>query len=79
MPFRSIVAEPHELAKLASAFDAAWIAVNSVHTIGSQSQKLARGRLAAIILDLWKEDPEQPLSASAVERFLATGTGADAP
>jgi hypothetical protein len=28
MPFRSIVAEPHQLAKLADAFDAAWMGVN---------------------------------------------------
>jgi hypothetical protein len=38
MPFRSIVAEPHDLAKLANAFDAAWIGVNSVHTIGRGSK-----------------------------------------
>lgn len=71
MPFRSIVAEPHELAKLAAAFDAAWSGVNSVHTVGTQSQKWARKRLAEIILELWRDDPEQPLSARAVERFLA--------
>jgi hypothetical protein len=72
MPFRSIVAEPHERARLADAFDAAWMGVNSVNTIGTQSQKRARDRLADIILALWREDPAQPLSARAVERFLAT-------
>lgn len=77
MPFRHIVAEPAELAKLARAFDAAWMAVNSVHTIGSQSQKSARDRLAEIILDLWNEDQEQPLSAAAVERFLAAAAEPD--
>ena len=71
MPFRSIVAEPDQLAKLADAFDAAWIVVNSVNTIGTQSQKRARARLAEIILELWRDDPEQLLSARAVERFLA--------
>jgi hypothetical protein len=35
MPFRSIVAKPHELAKLAAAFDSAWMDVNSVETIGA--------------------------------------------
>ncbi|WP_103872609.1 hypothetical protein [Bosea lathyri] len=72
MPFRSIVAEPDELAKLADAFDAAWMGVNSVNTIGTQSQKRARTRLAEIILELWREDPTQALSARAVERFLAS-------
>jgi hypothetical protein len=70
MPFRSIVAEPHELAKLAAAYDAAWIGVNSVETIGAQSQKQARQRLAAIILELWREDPDEALAARAVERFF---------
>ncbi|HEV7257730.1 MAG TPA: hypothetical protein VGN82_08105 [Bosea sp. (in: a-proteobacteria)] len=71
MPFRSIVAEPHELAKLANAFDAAWIGVNSVHTIGRVAQKRARSRLAAIILELWREDPSLPLGGRAVDRFFA--------
>jgi hypothetical protein len=71
MPFRSIVAEPHELAKLANAFDAAWIGVNSVHTIGHVAQKRERSRLAAIILELWREEPSLPLGARAIERFLA--------
>jgi hypothetical protein len=70
MPFRSIVAEPHELAKLAGAYDAAWIGVNSAETIGAQSQKLARQRLADIILELWRDDPGQPLAARAVDRFF---------
>jgi hypothetical protein len=35
MPFRSIVSNPKQLAKLGAAFDAAWMGVNSVHTIGS--------------------------------------------
>ncbi len=71
MPFRSIVAEPHELAKLAAAFDAAWRGVNSVNTIGTKSQNRARQRLAKIILELWRDDPEQPLGARAIERFMA--------
>lgn len=72
MPFQGLVVEPAELAKLAGAFDAAWSAVNSVSTVGGQQQRRARARLAAIILDLWREDPAQALSASAVERFLAS-------
>ncbi|MCA0250524.1 MAG: hypothetical protein LCH93_28250 [Proteobacteria bacterium] len=72
MPFQGVVVEPAELAKLARAFDAAWMAVNSVNTVGGQQQRRARARLAGIILDLWREDPAQALSASAVERFLAS-------
>ncbi len=72
MPFRSIVAEPKQLARLADAFDTAWIGVNSVHTVGTQSQKRARARLAEIILELWRDDPDQPLGAHAIERFLAS-------
>jgi hypothetical protein len=44
--------------------------VNSVETIGAQSQKLARRRLADIILELWRDDPDQALAARAVERFF---------
>ena len=72
MPFQGFVAEPAELARLARAFDAAWMVVNSVNTVGGQQQRRARARLAAIILDLWREDPAQALSANAVERFLAS-------
>ena len=72
MPFQGFVAEPAELARLARAFDAAWMAVSSVNTVGSQQQRRERARLASIILDLWREDPAQTLSASAVERFLAS-------
>jgi hypothetical protein len=77
MPFRSIVAEPHELARLAAAFDAAWMGLNSAETIGSRAQDEARKRLADIILELWREDPEQPLAARAVERFTGTDGQAD--
>lgn len=77
MPFRSIVTDPKQLARLAAAFDATWMGVNSVHTVGTQSQKRARTRLAEIILELWREDPEQPLGARAVERFLASAPDRD--
>lgn len=73
MPFRSIVAEPHEVAKLTAAFDAAWRGVNSVETIGAAAQMQARNRLAAIILDLWREDPDQALAARAVDLYFHSG------
>jgi hypothetical protein len=55
---------------LAAAFDSAWMGVNSVDTIGAQSQKQARQRLAAIILELWRDDPSQAQPARAVERIF---------
>ena len=78
MPVRSFVAEPEQLVKLAAAFDSAWLGVNSVQTVGAQSQNRARVRLAEIILQLWREDPTQPLGARAVERFLASEPPPDA-
>jgi len=59
MPFRSIDVDPHELAKLGKAFDAAWMGINCVDTIGAVAQNKARQRLAEIILDLWREDRDQ--------------------
>jgi len=51
-----------------AAAHAAWRGINSVDTIGAVAQ--ARQRLAEIVLDLWREDPDQPLAARAIERFL---------
>jgi len=79
MPFRSLVVEPKELAKLAAAFDAAWMGVNSIETIGAVAQKRARNRLAAIILELWRADPDQALGARAIERFLGSDPPVDPP
>jgi hypothetical protein len=70
MSFRTVTADPRELVKLAAAFDAAWIGVISAQTIGVRSQKAARQRLARIIIDLWRETPQEPLAARAVEIYL---------
>jgi hypothetical protein len=69
MPFRSIVAEPHELAKLSSAFDAAWIAINDARPIAPAQQTAARERLESILIRLW-QDGEEDLAAKGVELFL---------
>jgi hypothetical protein len=69
MPFRSIVAEPQDLAKLSAAFDAAWIGINSTTPIAPAEQSTARERLGHIIIGLWKQG-EEHLTAKGVELFL---------
>jgi hypothetical protein len=71
MPFRSVVAEPEELKRLAGAFDAAWIAINSPRPIDPIAASAARERLGYIIVGLWKTDPHQDLAAAAVQQFIA--------
>lgn len=78
-PFQSINAEPHELAKLCAAFDVAWRGVISVDTVGATSQKRARKRMAKIILELWRDNPDQALAARAIERFHAAEPALPAP
>jgi hypothetical protein len=73
MPFRSIVAEPHELAKLAAAFDAAWIDINGATPIAPAEQSVARERLGYIIIGLWKQG-EEGLAAKGVQLFLGQAT-----
>lgn len=68
MPFRSIVAEPQELAKLAAAFDTAWIDLNGTTLIPPAGQSAARERLGYIIISLW-EQGEERLAAKAAELF----------
>ncbi|MCV9941132.1 hypothetical protein OIU35_32690 [Boseaceae bacterium BT-24-1] len=71
MPFRAIVAEPQELAKLSAAFDAAWIAIHSAAPVETRRQSsAARERLGCIIIDLWKQG-EECLVGKGVERFLS--------
>ncbi|WP_069883041.1 hypothetical protein [Bosea sp. BIWAKO-01] len=67
MPFRSIVASPEELARIASAFEEAWGEVaQSVDPLSAPGQ---RERLAAVITELWSEDPTIDLKRRAVQRF----------
>ncbi|WID99667.1 hypothetical protein QO058_30140 (plasmid) [Bosea vestrisii] len=73
MPFRSIVAEPQELAKLSAAFDAAWIGINSATPIAPAGQSVARERLGYIIVGLW-EQGEERLAAKGVQLFLDQAT-----
>ena len=67
MPFRSIVASPEELARIAAAFEDAWGEV--APWIDPLSAAGQRERLAAIITELWSEDPTIDLARSAVQRF----------
>lgn len=69
MPFRSIVAEPQELAKLSSAFDVAWIGINDARPIAPAEQTTARERLGSILIRLW-QDGEEDLAVKGIELFL---------
>ncbi|MCV9940664.1 hypothetical protein OIU35_30310 [Boseaceae bacterium BT-24-1] len=68
MPFRSIIAEPHELAKLSAAFDAAWIGINDTAPIALADQTAAREKLGRILIRLWREG-EEHLAARGAELF----------
>lgn len=72
MPFRSIVAEPDEIARMQTAVDEAWASIQLLKAVDPLSAGAERERLAYIVVGLWKQDPEQDLAATAVERFMAT-------
>jgi hypothetical protein len=76
MPFRSIVAEPEELAKLSEAFDRAWIEINEAAPVDPLAAAAARERLGYIIVGLWKLDPRQDLASTAVRLFTSTADAA---
>lgn len=78
MYFRSEVAEPAILQKLADAFDAAWIAINADHPIDPLAASAERERLGYLLMHLWQTEPDAALAAVAAERFLA-GTAAALP
>lgn len=75
MFFRTEFAEPADLQRLADAFDAAWIAVNSQQPIAPLAASAERERLSYILIQVWQSDPHSDLAAVASERFLA-GDGA---
>ena len=72
MPFRSIIAEPEELAKLYGVFDSAWIEINRHSPVDPLATPAARERLGYIIVGLWKADPSQDLVKAAIEQFTST-------
>ncbi|KFC64692.1 hypothetical protein FG93_05288 [Bosea sp. LC85] len=69
MPFRSIVATPEELARIAAAFEEAWNDIEA--RIDPLSAPGQRERLAAIVAELWADHPLD-LAAAAVRRFNET-------
>lgn len=75
MFYRTEVADPADLRRLADAFDAAWIAVNAHKPIDPLAASAERERMSNILLHLWQWDPAADLATVAGERFLA-GNGA---
>lgn len=70
MFFRSLVATPVELQRLARAFDEAWIVINSTLPIDPLVASAERQRLSDILVLLWKSTPHSDLAALAAQRFL---------
>lgn len=70
MPFRSIVAEPEELATLSTAFDAAWQQINARQAIDPLRVAAERERLGFLIVTLWKSEPIETWIPKAVEGFF---------
>ncbi|MGO4670718.1 hypothetical protein [Bosea sp. 2RAB26] len=77
MPFRSIVATPEELARVAAAFEEAWSEVAARIDPGSAPGQ--RERLAAIIAELWSSDQTVDLALMAVRQFDATAAAGGGP
>lgn len=70
MLFRSVMAEPTDLQRLADAFDAAWIAINAEQPIDPFAASAERERLSYILMNLWQTNPNVELASVATERFL---------
>ncbi|PZN97806.1 MAG: hypothetical protein DCF30_15675 [Hyphomicrobiales bacterium] len=70
MPFRDVIAEPNDLAKLSAAFDEAWTAIGP--GIDPQARSAERGYLGSIILGLWQLGESDMLAAKAVIKFKGT-------
>lgn len=68
MPFRSIVATPEELARIAAAFG------EIAARVDPPSEPVQRERLASIIAELWRADPSVDLAVLAVQRFDETAS-----
>lgn len=72
MPFRSIVAEPEELAALSTAFDTAWQQIHARNPMDPLRVAAERERLGFLIVTLWKSEPVETWVPKAVEAFLGT-------
>ncbi|MGO4741297.1 hypothetical protein AB4099_32580 [Bosea sp. 2KB_26] len=74
MPFRTMVATPEEIARMAEAFDEAWSQIQT--RVDTSSASRHRDRLACIIAELWLADPSADLALLAVRRFEKIVAGA---
>lgn len=71
MPFRSIVAEPEQLAKLSLAFDQAWVEINRRTPIEAEAKAVARERLGSLLVSLWQNHPGSDLASLAVIAYFS--------
>ena len=76
MPFRSIVAEPEELAALSTAFDSAWQQISARQTVDPLRVAAERERLGFLIVTLWKSEPVETWIPKAVEGFFGATAAA---
>jgi hypothetical protein len=72
MPFRSIVANPEDIARMAAALEDGWAEIQRRKPIHVLSVAAERERLGYIIAGLWEQQQRSDLAGSAVERFFAT-------
>lgn len=78
MPFRSIVANPEDVARMTAALEDAWAEIQRRKPIPVLSVAAERERLGYIVAGLWQQDPHCDLATAAVERFLATAVASAA-
>lgn len=72
MPFRSIVATPEELDRIAAAFEEAWSKIEARGSLDPLSVPGKRERLASLIAEMWAEGTKDDLVEQAVRRFNET-------
>ncbi len=63
--------EPAELQKLANAFDAAWISINTAKPIEPLQVSAERERFGCILAHLWQSEPHANLRPWRLKRFSA--------
>jgi hypothetical protein len=72
MPFRSIVANSEDIARMTAALEDAWAEIQRRKPIPVLSVAAERERLGYIVASVWQQDPHCDLATRAVEHFLAT-------
>lgn len=73
MPFRSIIANPDDIAMMTVALEDAWGEIQRLKPIDPLSVAGERERLGYIIAGLWEQGLRSDLARQAVERIFATG------